>query len=293
MTTFNAQTPRQHSVQCLSSAGFHHMAYREWGDAKNPKVLVCVHGLTRLGNDFDALAQAMSDEYRVICPDVVGRGASSWLKNPMLYGIPQYLADMVALLARLDVKQVDWFGTSMGGLIGMALAAIPEAPIRRMVLNDVGPKIDFAALQRIGSYLGAQVSFATLDQAITYMNGLCATFGKLSPEQWVAMNTPMLRQRADGQWITHYDPAIAEPFKALTEEMAVTGEAAAWAMFKAIPCEALSVRGAQSDLLSAATQAEMCKVGQKVKSAVIEDCGHAPTFIPAAQIAIARQYFLA
>lgn len=293
MTVSAAPQARQHFVQCLSPAGLHRMAYREWGDPANPKVLVCVHGLTRQSHDFDALAQAMSDEYRVVCPDVVGRGASSWLKNPQFYAVPQYVSDMVTLLARLNAVQVDWFGTSMGGLIGMGLGALPENPIRRMVLNDVGPKIDFAALQRIGSYLGAPVSFATLDEGVAYMNQLAIPFGPHSPAQWQALNSPMLRQRPDGRWEAHYDPAIGVPFKSFTEEQAAQGEAIAWAMFKMIPCEVLTVRGANSDLLSDATQQEMVKVAQRARAVTIPECGHAPSFVQPEQIAVVRDFFLA
>ena len=129
---------REQSVQCISPAGLHRMAYTEWGEPDNPKVLVCVHGLTRSGRDFDFLAERLAGEYRVVCPDVVGRGRSDWLKNKALYGVPQYAADMVTLLARLNVDSVHWLGTSMGGLIGMALAAQENTPIARLVLNDVG-----------------------------------------------------------------------------------------------------------------------------------------------------------
>ena len=154
-------SPRLRQVKCLSPAGFHRMAYAEWGDPRNGRVLVCVHGLTRVGRDFDRLARALATHYRVVCPDVVGRGRSDWLRDPNFYVIPQYVADTVALIARLDVDEVDWVGTSMGGLIGIALAGQPEAPIRRLVINDVGPRLDAAAIARIGTYLGAPVSFGT------------------------------------------------------------------------------------------------------------------------------------
>ena len=148
--------PVLRDVQCLDSRGLHRMAYWQWGDAANPKVLVCVHGLTRQGRDFDTLARAMAGEYRVVCPDVVGRGRSDWLADPMGYAIPGYVADMVCLLARLDAQAVDWVGTSMGGLIGLGLASLSGSPVRKLVLNDVGPVIEPAALQRIGSYVGQQ-----------------------------------------------------------------------------------------------------------------------------------------
>jgi pimeloyl-ACP methyl ester carboxylesterase len=154
------------SVQCISAAGLHRMAYKQWGDPDNQKVLVCVHGVTRVGDDFDALASALSDHYRVVCPDVVGRGRSGKLRNPLLYQIPQYVSDMVTLVARVtansDDGAVDWFGTSMGGLIGMALASLPDNPIRKLVLNDIGPTLDPAALRRIGDYIGQDLRFKSL-----------------------------------------------------------------------------------------------------------------------------------
>ncbi|MCX8018388.1 MAG: alpha/beta hydrolase, partial [Rhodocyclaceae bacterium] len=160
---------RQRYVSCLSPAGFHRMAYVEWGEPANPRVLVCVHGLTRSGRDFDALAQALADEYRIVCPDVVGRGASDWLADARLYATPQYAQDMAALIARLDVEQVDWLGTSMGGIIGMMLAAQANSPIRRLILNDVGPLISATALARIGAYLAAAPKrFADLAEVELY-----------------------------------------------------------------------------------------------------------------------------
>src|SRR5512140_3259459 len=137
------------------------MAYAEWGDSGNPRVLLCLHGLTRVGRDFDRLARVMAAHYRVVCPDVVGRGQSDWLRDPNYYVIPQYVSDVVTLIARLDVEEADWVGTSMGGLMGIALAGQAEAPVRRLVVNDVGPRLDAAAIARIGTYLGAPVSFAT------------------------------------------------------------------------------------------------------------------------------------
>src|SRR3954465_10465609 len=145
--------PRRRSVQCISPKGLHRMAYLEWGDPRNRDVLICVHGLTRTARDFDPLARALCAQFRVVCPDVAGRGDSDRLADPMLYGVPQYVSDMVTLIARLDVEAVSWVGTSMGGLIGMALAAQAGTPVKRMVLNDAGPVIGLGSLQRIGAYV--------------------------------------------------------------------------------------------------------------------------------------------
>ena len=172
--------PRLDSVQCLGARGLHRMAYVEWGDPANPRVLVCAHGLARQGRDFDTLAQALSQHYRVVCPDVVGRGRSDWLADPAGYQIPAYVADMVTLLARLDADELHWVGTSMGGLIGLGLAALPQSPIRKLVLNDVGPTIEAAALQRIGAYLGQPLRWASVDEAADYLWTISASFEDFS-----------------------------------------------------------------------------------------------------------------
>jgi pimeloyl-ACP methyl ester carboxylesterase len=192
--------PTLHHVQCLDSRGLHRMAYWQWGDATNPHVLVCVHGLSRQGRDFDTLARAMSDRYRVVCPDVVGRGKSDWLADPMGYAIPHYVADMVTLLARLDASTVHWVGTSMGGLIGLGLASLKGSPIERLVLNDVGPAIRFEALQRIGTYLGAPVRFKSLEEAADAMWAISQGFGPHSREQWLELTRPMIV--ADGRAVS-------------------------------------------------------------------------------------------
>src|SRR5450830_1532851 len=171
------------SVQCISPAGLHRMAYKEWGDPANPRVLVCVHGVTRVGDDFDALAANLSDLYRVVCPDVVGRGRSGRLRNPMFYAIPQYVSDMVTLVARVTANspegeaKVDWFGTSMGGLIGMVLAGQPEAPIGKLVLNDIGPTLDPVAMQRIAAYIAQELSFDSFEQGKQFVREVSASFG--------------------------------------------------------------------------------------------------------------------
>jgi pimeloyl-ACP methyl ester carboxylesterase len=271
------------------------MAYHEWGDPANPRVLMCVHGLTRTGRDFDTMARAFSDEYRVVCPDVVGRGRSDWLADPRYYAVPQYVSDMVTLIARLDVEKVDWFGTSMGGLIGMGLAGQAKSPITRLVLNDVGPRIAAQALERIGAYLGLAVRFKTFEEGLAYLQTISASFGRHTPEQWRELNGAMLKpvQGDEGlEWGLHYDPAMAQPFRAVTPEIAAMGEFAMWKLFEAIDVPTLVVRGAQSDLLTRETVADMTARGKQVTAVEVPDVGHAPTFIDPAQIAIARRFFL-
>jgi pimeloyl-ACP methyl ester carboxylesterase len=279
-------------VQCLSPAGLHAMAYKEWGDPRNPRVLVCVHGVTRVSDDFDALAAAMSDEYRVICPDVVGRGRSGWLKDPKYYWVPQYVSDMVTLVARLDVPQIDWFGTSMGALIGMGLAAMPDTPIRKMVMNDVGPTLNFQALSRIGSYIGDDLRFDSFQQARDYIRTISAPFGPHTDAEWDKLAADVLRQTDDGRWRRHYDVSLALPFKVMTEESAQQGEAALWAAYDAVRCPVLLVRGAQSDLLTPETAQQMTLRGPRAQLVELPGVGHAPTFTHDDQIALARAFFL-
>ncbi len=284
--------PRERFVQCASPVGLHPLAYTEWGDPANPRVLVCVHGLTRSGRDFDRLAAAFADRYRVICPDVAGRGRSGWLADPRLYGLLQYVADMVTLIARLDVERVDWFGTSMGGLIGMVLGGLPNTPIARMLLNDVGPRIEPDSLARIGEYLGKTTHFDTEQAGIDHLAALAASFGPLSADDWREINAPLLcRDAAGGNWRVRYDPRIAEPFRATTPEQIEAGEAVLWHSLEAFAGPLLVVRGAESDLLSAATLAEMTRRAQCATGVEIPGVGHAPAFLDPAQITIARRFF--
>jgi pimeloyl-ACP methyl ester carboxylesterase len=285
--------PRHHAVQCLNAKGLHRMAYTEWGAAANPKVLVCVHGLTRQGRDFDTLAQAMSAEYRVVCPDVAGRGLSDTLPDPMAYGFPQYVADMVTLLARLNAETVHWVGTSMGGVIGMLVAALPNSPISRLVLNDVGPTIEPSSLVRIGQYLGQQTSWATLDEAADALWAISQGFGPHTRAQWLALCTPQLMQNGQGRWVSRYDARIATPFRTLTADSAKAGEAVMWQAFDSLRCPALVLRGAQSDLLSTTTAHAMTQRGPKARLAEFEGVGHAPTLVQAEQVKAVRDFLLA
>lgn len=279
-------------VQCISPSGLHQIAYKEWGDRNNPRVLICVHGLTRVSDDFDALAANLSDTYRVICPDIAGRGASSWLRNPAGYQIPQYVSDMVTLIARLDVESVDWVGTSMGGLIGMGLASLPENPIRKLVLNDVGPSLNPDALARIGEYVGQDVRFDSFEQALLYIKAISQTFGPHSDEQWHKLANDVLRQNAESKWVRHYDLNLALPIKSTTPEMAQAAQGMMWAAYDAITAKTLVLRGALSDLLSAETAQKMTERGPKAKVVEIAGVGHAPTLVQPDQIDLVRQFLM-
>jgi pimeloyl-ACP methyl ester carboxylesterase len=284
--------PRLLDVQCLAPEGLHRMAYWEWGDAGNPKVLVCVHGLSRQGRDFDTFARAMCGEYRVVCPDVAGRGRSGWLKQPASYAIPKYVADMVTLLARLAATELHWVGTSMGGLIGLGLAALPDSPVRKLVLNDVGPAIEYAALARVGGYLGQPAHWNTVDEAADALLAISRGFGPHTREEWRALTRPQLVADGDG-FKSHYDPAIALAFRAVTPELAAAGDAMLWQAYDALRCPTLVLRGAESDLLSRATADAMAQRGPRALVREFAGVGHAPTLVHADQIAAVRAFLLA
>jgi pimeloyl-ACP methyl ester carboxylesterase len=309
--------PNLFFVDCADAQGGHRMAYWQWGDPHSPHVVLCVHGLTRQGRDFDVLAQAIvaraGGNVRVVCPDVVGRGQSDWLVDPNGYQIPLYAADMLALLARLNaehaVASLDHVGTSMGGLIGLVLAGnanLPlPAPIRRLVLNDVGPTINAEALQRIGLYLGQVGRFASLQQAADAMWSISQSFGPHTPDEWLALSHAMVVPSAwrsedgtakrpgdvvDGPFVLHYDPAIAVPFHAITSEAAAQGEAVLWSLYDAVPARVLITRGAESDLLSRDTALAMTERGPQARLVEFEGVGHAPTFVKPDQVATVTSF---
>jgi pimeloyl-ACP methyl ester carboxylesterase len=271
------------------------MSYKEWGDPDNPRVLICVHGLTRVGADFDALAASMCDQVRVICPDVVGRGRSDFLKNPQYYMVPQYVSDMVTLLARVlhpdASQQVDWLGTSMGGLIGMGMASLPGNPVRRLILNDIGPNLDPVAMARIAEYLGKNMSYDSFEQAQADIRQISLPFGPHTDQEWRKISSDVLRQSSDGRWHRLYDPAIALPFANMSAESVEYGQAGLWAAYDAIRCPTLLVRGELSDLLTRATAEQMAGRGPCAQLVELAGVGHAPTFVHADQIDIVIQFF--
>lgn len=291
--------PVLHHVSCPDAGGGHRMAYWQWGDPTAPHLVVCVHGLSRQGRDFDALAGALlsraaaqGSALRVVCPDVVGRGESDWLADPMGYQFPTYVADMLAMLgvvqSQARVGTLDWVGTSMGGLIGLTLAGMPEpplpAPMHRLVLNDVGPVIEWEALARIGQYLGRFGAAPTVEAAAARMREISAGFGPHTNDEWMALSRPMLRPAAEGGWRMHYDPAIAVPYGHVTQEAAAQGEAALWQMYDRVEAQTLLLRGAESDLLSAATAQAMQQRGPKPRCVEFAGVGHAPTLVASDQL---------
>ncbi len=297
--------PKLNYLPCADSGAGHRMAYWEWGPSEASHVVVCVHGLSRQGRDFDVLAQSLLGQsggaVRVICPDVVGRGKSDWLADPMGYQVPTYATDMFALLAHLKptTQVLDWVGTSMGGIIGMAVFGQTQfplpVPIRRLVLNDVGPVIQWDSIVRIGQYLGRVVQFESLQQAADAMWAVSTTFGPHTPAQWLELSRHMVKSvpGADSAVTLHYDPAIALPFSAMTQETALQGETVLWQLFDAIAARTLLVRGAQSDLLSAETARLMTERGPKACLVEFAGVGHAPTLIADDQVDVVTNFLLA
>ncbi len=264
------------------------MAYLEWGSHDNPRVLVCVHGLTRCARDFDFVARRLAARYRVICPDVPGRGDSDWLKNPLEYQLPVYLNDMVALIARLDVESVHWVGTSLGGLIGMALAALPDSPVTKLVLNDVGPVVSAAGLARIAGYVGKWPPLPTIEAAEAYIRIVSAPFGRHSDAEWRFLTEHVVRRNADGSLRMHYDPALAVAFSSqpLDQDLEL------WNIYDVIRCPTLVLRGELSDALTRQTARAMSERGPAAKVVEIANVGHAPTLIHEEQIEVLCEFLL-
>lgn len=296
--------PTLNYVSCPDKDGSHRMAYWLWGSADADHVVVCAHGLSRQGRDFDALAQSLvahgGRPLRVVCPDVVGRGRSDWLADPMGYGIPTYAGDMVQMLNQLHatapIRTLDWVGTSMGGLIGMVLAGTPglplPVPVSSLVLNDVGPVIQWSALQRIGTYLGQTGRFESVEEAADAMWQISQAFGPHTPGQWLALSQAMVKPLAEGGFTLHYDPAIAVPFRSLDEQSAAAGQAALWQLYDVLSARTLLLRGADSDLLSRATAEDMTRRGPKPRLIEFPGVGHAPTLIAPDQVEAVTRFLL-
>ena len=264
------------------------MAYVEWGEP-SARALICVHGLTRCAHDFDFLAPEMARHgYRVICPDVVGRGDSSWLTDPMDYAVPTYTKHMLLLLAHLQLESAHWVGTSLGGLIGMAIAAMPGSPIERLVLNDVGPVLTVAALQRLALYVGKWPPLPDIEAAERFVRETSAPFGAHSDAEWRFLTEHVVRRNPDGSLRMHYDPGIAVPFNAELP----TADVELWMLYDAVRCPTLALRGEHSDLLTRDTVAQMESRGPRANVVEVPGVGHAPTLIHADQIAIVRDFLL-
>ena len=278
---------RERSFFGLGPSGFHRIHYYEWGDHDNDRVVLCVHGLTRNGRDFDALAESLSGQFRVLCPDVAGRGKSGWLAQGQDYQYPQYCADMGALIARSGAHSIDWIGTSMGGIIGMLMAAQNGSPIRRMVVNDVGPFIPKGALERIGDHVGKDISFVSIDEAETYLRFVSAGFGPLTDEQWRHLTEHSVMHDDEGKVRLIYDPSIAHAFSEPAQDVNL------WDVWDKITCPTMLIRGGDSDLLLAETADEMTRRGPKTQVVEFPGVGHAPMLMSQDQIDPIHDFLLA
>ncbi|HMB76034.1 MAG TPA: alpha/beta hydrolase [Kiloniellaceae bacterium] len=279
MTATDAYRPGR--VLCLSPAGFHRMAYRHWGAGNRRGVVICVHGLTRNGSDFDLLAEALASAgWQVYCPDVVGRGASDWLASAESYGYPQYLADMAVLIGRCSADRLHWVGTSMGGLMGMMLAADPKTPLASLLLNDIGPLVPNAALRHIGTYVGKAPSFPDLAAAEAYLRETYCAFGPLSDALWRRVTKASVQADGSGYGL-NYDPQIAAAFRDIGDE-----DIDLWALWDRIALPTMTLRGALSELLLPDSAAEMTRRGPKSELQEVAGCGHAPWLMTADQIGL-------
>jgi pimeloyl-ACP methyl ester carboxylesterase len=280
---------RSDHVLGLSSRGFHHMRYYEWGDPANPRLVVCVHGLTRTGRDFDVLAEALSPSFRVVCPDIVGRGQSDWLDAKQDYNYAQYMADLTVLLAKVNgnsQNKIDWVGTSMGGLLGIIVASTKNNPIRKLVVNDAGMLVPKAALARLALYVGKDPRFPTVDALEDHVRRISAPFGPLTDAQWRHLTIHCARQHADGTWGFCYDPAIANALAGEISDIDLT------AFWDAVKCPTLLLRGSESDILSADTAHAMTQRGPRAILREFAGIGHAPMLMSDDQVASVKDFLL-
>lgn len=286
--------PQHKQVSVLGRGGFRRLAYAEWGSPKASRTVVCVHGVSRSGRDFDALAEALVEQgARVIAPDLPGRGGSEWLASGTHYTDRAYASAMSTLIARLDVDEVDWIGTSLGGHIGMMLASEHATPVRRLVLNDFGARVAAPALRRIGGYLTRTWRFDTIEALEAHLREALEPFGKLSDEQWHHLSVHSAVADPSGGFRFHFDPAIGARFAT-----PVWFDIVLWQLWDKIECPVLILRGEDSDLLSSGTVQAMLHRGRaamagKVTAVEIAGCGHAPALLDAEQIAVVQEFIFA
>lgn len=280
------------SLPVLGPRGFLNLAYWEWEGPPGAPTVLCVHGLTRNGRDFDFLAEALSARCRIVCPDMPGRGRSDWLDDASGYSFPYYLAVLGALYARLDVPAIHWVGTSMGGIIGMLFAALPNSPVRRLVLNDIGPVVAKEGLERIGRLVGRDPGFSNRQELEAHLREIYAGFGPLSDAQWRHLVAHAGRTRSDGKLGLAYDPKIGDVFRSQDPAMALH-DVDFWQFYDQIRCPTLVIRGAQSDVLRADDAAAMKGRGPNAQLIEFPGIGHAPALMADDQIAAIRDFLLA
>ena len=278
----------------LSEEGFHRIAYTEWGTSSNTMApVVCVHGLTRNGRDFDRIAQYLNERnYPVFCPDMAGRGDSDWLNNPLNYTYEQYIADTTIMIAKTNASELNFIGTSMGGLIGMFLASQPKSPIRRLVLNDIGPQISLKGIARIATYAGKDPDFYSLEEAKQHFKIAFADSGPLTDQELQEITESSIRETTKGKFVSKLDQAIKvvpikskiawksviHPLKTLE---GVLFDIELWSVWKNITCPVLVIHGKKSDILLSSTVTKMQQTHANVEVIEVPDVGHAPTLFDA------------
>lgn len=271
-------------LECRNQFGSYRMACGVWENKAGGVPVVCVHALTTNARSFGPLAEALCKNRRVYCPDIAGRGESEWLKSewlkkdPALYSLPYYLADMSVLLKHIKAPKVDWVGTSMGGIMGMLLAAREESPIRRLVLNDIGPFISMTSMQPIKDYVGKTPVFPGLDAVELYMRDNYTTAGKISDKEWRFLAGSGTRHLPGKGYVLDYDPAIAEPFIAIDHDFDL------WEYYDKIKGPVLVLRGEDSDILSEDIAGEMTQRGPGAKLVTFRNAGHPLTLLKKKQI---------
>lgn len=278
-----AQAPQQHYYLGMSPEGFHRLSYLEWGERDNPEVLICVHGLMRNAHDFDYLARELSKEYRIICPDIVGRGDSDYIGSTLIYNFTQYISDMVALISRIGVSEVNWLGTSMGGIIGMMMASMPKTPIKKLILNDVGMVIPSLAMTRIATYARNDLGFQSLDEAKKYFKLIMPAFGIRDEEKWDHIVKWGTRQAQDGTHKLAYDPAIGQAFVSVS-----ANDIHLETFWNDLKCPVLVLRGEDSDLLTPEIINKMSILQPQMDVIEIPNAGHAPALMSAFEIECVR-----
>lgn len=271
----------------ITPAGFHTVVYETYGQPRSDRTIVCVHGLTRNKGDFFYLAEELSRDAFVVAVDIVGRGESDRLKDPSYYNYPQYIQDLVALLARLNVSEIDWIGTSMGGLIGMLLASFEKTPIRRLIMNDVGPMIPKSAIDRLKTYASIKLTFQSREEAESIVRKIFAPFGTLPEDRWQHLFKNTLIQEPQGTFGLNYDYHAAQDKK--SEAFAQQDEAGNilfWEYWEKVLCPVYVIQGAQSDILTHELVQEMTqrKKGAPLDTVLIKDAGHAPSLMVPDQI---------
>jgi pimeloyl-ACP methyl ester carboxylesterase len=257
----------------------------EWGKADAP-ALVAWHGLARTGRDMDDIAAHLAPRYRVICPDTIGRGLSQWSPDPKReYSLEFYSRIAVSLLNQLKIHECDWLGTSMGGALGIRLAAGPlKGRIRRLVLNDIGPRLGAAAVERIRAYAGKPPQFERLSELEQYFRTIYKPFGWLSDEQWRRLAETSARRTSDGKLTPHYDPNMVLQFEHHPRDYDQ------WDAYDAIEAPTLCLRGESSDLLLEGTAKEMQLRGPKAELVTIAGCGHAPALNAPEQLTLVERF---